>query len=113
MSVVLGKTGNRDVKVQFTNNYVSYHVHLSLSTIGDDEVGKWRFFLYHAAISASYHLFHGGVIIRTNYRLDIVFAIILAGWFHSFIYNAASHGVSPRNIGVIKAFYLIWKLWKL
>ena len=39
MLVVLRETSNSDVKMQFVLHNLSHHFHLSLSTVGNDEVG--------------------------------------------------------------------------
>jgi len=44
MAVVLGQSGNGDIKVQLVLDDLADHLHLSLSAIGYDEVGKGLFF---------------------------------------------------------------------
>ena len=39
VTVVFRQSGNRDIQVELVFNYLSYHLHLTLSTVGNDEVG--------------------------------------------------------------------------
>ena len=42
---------------------------------------------------------HGGIIVGSYNRFYIVFPVVFSGRFHTFIYDAASHG-----IGTARAF---------
>ena len=72
--------------------------HLPLSTVGEDQVGQGRTFVYGSLVTAAYHLFHGCVIIWADYRLDNVFAVIFLRWFRHFEDNAGSNGIASLYV---------------
>ena len=105
MFSVFGKTGNGYGEMQFFHN-LSYGFHLPFSTVGNDQVGKSALFVYGALITSSDHFFHGCIVVRSFYRFDNVFPVVLFGWFNLFEYYAGGYGIRSLNVGVVETFYL-------
>ena len=99
--------------MQFVFYHLSYHLHLSLSTVGDDEVGQGSAFLHHSSVASTHHFLHRSVVVRSFHRLYVVFAIVLFRRFHALEHHAASYRIRTRNVGVVEAFYLIGQFRKL
>ena len=79
---------------------------MPFSTVGDKKVGQGCFLFYSALIAPFYDLFHGGIVIRSLYGLDIVLAVILLGRFPLDEDHAPGHGVGTLDVGVVETFYL-------
>ena len=73
---VFRQSGYRYVEMEFVLYDFPDNFHLPLSTVGKDQVGQGRTFVYGSLVTAAYHLFHGCVIIEIDHCLDNVFAVI-------------------------------------
>lgn len=69
VAVVLGQSNDGNLQVQFVFHDFAYHFHLSLSTVGQYQVGQFTLFFQNTGIAAAYHLLHGCIIVGTHYRL--------------------------------------------
>ena len=58
VAVVFGQSCDSYLQVQFVLHHASHHAHLSLSSIGDNQVGQWFILLHHSCVASSHHLFH-------------------------------------------------------
>ena len=102
---ILGKSGDGDVQTKFVH-HLFYGAHLPFPAVGDKKVGQGSFFFYGALIAPFYDFFHGSIVVRPLYGLDIVLAVIFLGRFPLDEDHAPGHGVGTLDIGVVEAFYL-------
>jgi len=105
MFAIFGKSGDGDVQAKLVY-HLFYGAHLPFSTVGDKKVGQGSFLFYGALIAPFYDFFHGGIVIRSLYGLDIVLAVILLGRFPLDEDHAPGHGVGTLDVGVVETFYL-------
>ena len=113
VTVVLGKARDGYLQVEFILHNFPDDIHLALSAIGDDEVGQGCAFLFHATVAAAHHLLHGGIVVGTYDRLDVIFAIVFLRGLHAFVDNASCYGIRAGDVGVVEAFYLVGELGQL
>ena len=107
MPFILCQSCNGNIKVQFVPNDLAYYLHLTLSSVCNNEVGKWLIFIYQTFIASIDYFFHRSVVIRTFYCLDIEPFIVLFRGFHLLKYYACSNCISTRYVRVVKAFNLV------
>ena len=102
VAVVLGQAGNGDVQPQRVFHHFADDLHLSLATVGNDEVGEGSALGNHTRVAAIHHLAHRGIVVGAHDGLDIILAILLlAGLAHSED-DAGGHGIGARDVGVVK-----------
>ena len=104
VSAVFGKSGNGNTQMKFVLDNFTNDLHLSFSTIGDDEVGQGRTFFDKACVAASDNFLHGGIIIGSFYGFNIKFAIVLFAGLTHFEYHAGGYGIRALDVGIIKTF---------
>ena len=102
--VVFGQSGNRDIQMQPVLDHLAHGLHLSLATVGNDQIGQGCFFLYGSLVSAEYHLFHRSIIVRSLYRLDDIFTVVLLAGLAFLKHHASCHGICSGDIRVVEAF---------
>ena len=101
---VLRQPGYRYIQMEFVLYDFAYYFHLSLSTVGKDQVGQGRTFVDGSLVTAAYHFFHRCVIIGADHCFNDVFAVVLLRWFRHFKHYAGSNGIATLYVRVIETF---------
>ena len=113
--VIFDHTAYRNRKPEF-RQYLFCHMHLSLSTIHQDQVREltetteFLFFFVFLFLNSSpeppcQHFFHAGVIVRSLYRFDLKLAIIVSFRFSFFINHHGTYRLKSADVGDIIGLY--------
>ena len=93
MLVVLGQSAYGYLQMQFVLHHLSHYLHLSLSSIGNYQVGQVGPFFGHPQVSSAYHLLHACIVVGARDGLYIVFPVFLFAWASHSEYHAGRHRI--------------------
>ena len=102
MAAILGQSGYGDGQSQFVQHFL-HSAHLSLSTVGDEQVGQGGTLFDGARVASSDDLLHRGIIVRTRHGFDVVFPIVFLRRAPFDEDHATRHGVCALRVRVVEA----------
>ncbi len=99
---ILDKSAYRNEQAQFILQHIYRCRNLSFASIDDNHIGTRQIFLQHPFIPAPDHLAHRLIVIRTLYRSNLVFPILLLRGLAINKDNHSRYRVGSLNIGIIE-----------
>ena len=109
VTVVFGKSCNRNTEMKLVLYNLADHLHLAFAAVGDDEVWQLFAFFFESRIASAHHLTHRGIVVGTLHRLDVEMAI--TGFVRLAVdeLHHASYGVVALEVGVVETLNDCWR----